>query len=46
MKRWMAAIVAILTVILASLAGLIVGALVGILIVPFRSFDLGSDPPD
>lgn len=44
MSRWMAVIVAILTVILSSFGGLIVGAIVGNLIVPVRLFDLRSDP--
>ena len=44
MKRWMAAILAILTVILSSFSGTIVGALVGSSIVPFRLFDVSSDP--
>ncbi|HET6790788.1 MAG TPA: hypothetical protein VFI35_04300 [Actinomycetota bacterium] len=42
MKRWMAAIVAILTVILSSFGGMIVGAIVGNLIVPAR-FGWGGD---
>ena len=44
MKRWMAAIVATVTVIISSFGGLIVGALVGSSIVPFRLFDVTSDP--
>jgi hypothetical protein len=39
MKRWMAAIVAVLTVILSSFGGMIVGAIVGHLIVPAELFD-------
>ena len=44
MKRWMAAILAILTVILSSLGGVIVGAIVGNLIVPFELFDDAGNP--
>ncbi|MGH2640380.1 MAG: hypothetical protein ACRDGO_01635 [Actinomycetota bacterium] len=40
----MAAILAILTVILSSCSGMIVGAVVGSSIVPFRLFDVSSDP--
>jgi hypothetical protein len=42
MPRWMAAIVAILTVVLSSFGGMIVGAFVGNLIVPAR-FGWGRD---
>jgi hypothetical protein len=42
MPRWMAAIVAILTVILSSFGGMSVGAIVGNLIVPAR-FGWGAD---
>jgi uncharacterized protein YneF (UPF0154 family) len=44
MKRWMAAIVAILTVILSSLGGMIAGAIVGNLIVPAELFDDAGNP--
>lgn len=44
MKRWMAAILAILTVILSSFGGIIVGAIVGNVIVPFELFDDTGDP--
>ena len=44
MKRWMAAIVAVLTVILSSFGGMIVGAIVGNLIVPAELFDDGGNP--
>ncbi|MGH2641381.1 MAG: hypothetical protein ACRDGO_06755 [Actinomycetota bacterium] len=40
----MAAILAVLTVILSGFGGIIVGALVGSSIVPFRLFDVSSDP--
>jgi hypothetical protein len=39
MKRWIAAIVAILTVILSTFGGMIVGAIAGNLIVPAELFD-------
>jgi uncharacterized protein YneF (UPF0154 family) len=42
MKRWMATVIAILTVILSSFGGMIVGAIVGNLIVPAR-FGWGGD---
>jgi uncharacterized protein YneF (UPF0154 family) len=42
MPRWMAAIVAILTVVFSSFGGMIVGAFVGNLIVPAR-FGWGRD---
>lgn len=44
MKRWMAAIVAILAVILSSFGGLIVGTLVGNWIAPAELFEVTGDP--
>ena len=46
MKRWMAAIVAISTVILSGFDGLIVGAIVGALISPVQLFDRGTSDPE
>jgi uncharacterized protein YneF (UPF0154 family) len=43
MRRWMAAIVAILTVILSSFSGMIVGAFVGASIAPADLFDPTGD---
>jgi hypothetical protein len=43
MKRWMAAVAAVLTVILSSFVGMIVGAIVGNLIVPADLFDDGGN---
>jgi len=44
MKRWMAAILAILTVILSSVGGIIVGAIVGYVILPFQLFAEAGNP--
>ena len=44
MPRWIAAIVAILTVVLSSLGGMIVGALVGNSIAPAHLIDFSGDP--
>ena len=46
MRRWMAAIVAILTVMLSCFGGLIVGAIAGALTSPVQLFDRGTSDPE